>query len=88
MRQSMGRGGSCFDNVASGDFFSTLEHEVLSRRYFAIEAEVRAVITTWCEELNVATTLPGCCRRSSTKSKNASTRRWPNLSRPQQLLTL
>ncbi len=32
IRQSMGRVGSCFDNAAAESFFSTLEHEVLSRR--------------------------------------------------------
>ncbi|WP_434533176.1 DDE-type integrase/transposase/recombinase [Amycolatopsis carbonis] len=31
IRQSMGRTGSCFDNAAAESFFSTLEHEVLSR---------------------------------------------------------
>jgi putative transposase len=46
----MGRVGSCFDNAASGAFFSTLEHEVLSRRHFATKAEARAVITTWCHD--------------------------------------
>jgi putative transposase len=45
----MGRVGSCFDNAASEAFF-TLEHEWLSRRHFATEAETRAVITTWCED--------------------------------------
>jgi hypothetical protein len=35
IRQSMGRVGSCFDNAASEAFFSTLEHEVLSRHHFA-----------------------------------------------------
>ena len=45
IRQSMGRVGSCFDNAASEAFFSTLEHEVLSRHHFATKAEARAVIT-------------------------------------------
>ena len=35
VRQSMGRIGSCFDNAAAESFFSTLEHEVLSRHSFA-----------------------------------------------------
>jgi transposase InsO family protein len=34
VRQSMGRVGSCFDNAAAEAFFSTLEHEVLSRHHF------------------------------------------------------
>lgn len=50
IRQSMGRVGSCFDNAAAESFFSTLEHEVLSRHRFATKAEARAVITPWCEE--------------------------------------
>jgi len=50
VRQSMGRVGSCFDNAASEAFFSTLEHEVLSRHHFATKAEARAVITAWCHD--------------------------------------
>ena len=48
--QSMGRVGSCFDNVASEAFFSTLEHEVLSRHHFRTRAEARAVIVSWCQD--------------------------------------
>jgi putative transposase len=50
VRQSMGRVGSCFDNAASEAFFSTLEHEMLSRHHFATRAEARAVITAWCHD--------------------------------------
>ena len=50
VRQSMGRVGSCFDNAASEAFFSTLEHEVLSRHHFATKAQAREVITAWCYE--------------------------------------
>ncbi len=50
IRQSMGRVGSCFDNAASEAFFSTLEHEVLSRHHFATKAEARAVVTAWCHD--------------------------------------
>jgi putative transposase len=50
IRQSMGRVGSCFDNAASEAFFSTLEHEVLSRHHFATKAQARAVITPWCHD--------------------------------------
>lgn len=50
VRQSMGRVGSCFDNAASEAFFSTLEHEVLSRHHFKTKAQAREVITTWCYE--------------------------------------
>ena len=48
IRQSMGRVGSCFDNAAAESFFSTLEHEVLSRHHFATRAEARAVVLDWC----------------------------------------
>lgn len=41
IRQSMGRVGSCFGNTAAESFFSTLEHEVLSRHHFATRAEAR-----------------------------------------------
>ncbi len=47
MRQSMGRVGSCFDNAAAEAFFSTLEHEVLSRRHFTTRAEAREVLVAW-----------------------------------------
>ena len=40
----MGRVGSCFDNAAAESFFSTLEHEVLSRHTFATKAEAREVV--------------------------------------------
>jgi len=50
IRQSMGRVGSCFDNAASEAFFSTLEHEVLSRHRFATKAQARAVVTAWCHD--------------------------------------
>jgi putative transposase len=50
IRQSMGRVGSCFDNAAAESFFSTLEHEVLSRHTFPTKDEARAVVLTWCHE--------------------------------------
>jgi putative transposase len=50
IRQSMGRVGSCFDNAAAESFFSTLEHEVLSRHTFATKTEARTVIKKWCHE--------------------------------------
>ena len=48
--QSMGRVGSCFDNAAAEAFFSSLEHEVLSRHHFRTRAEARAVVVPWCQE--------------------------------------
>jgi len=50
IRQSMGRVGSCFDNAAAESFFSTLEHEVLSRQHFTTKAEARSVVLAWCHE--------------------------------------
>ncbi|WP_341560563.1 IS3 family transposase [Mycobacterium ulcerans] len=47
--QSMGRVGSCFDNAASEAFFSTLEHEVLSRHHFRTRDQARAVVVPWCQ---------------------------------------
>jgi putative transposase len=48
--QSMGRVGSCFDNAAAESFFSTLEHEVLSRYHFTTKAQARTVVLAWCHE--------------------------------------
>ena len=45
--QSMGRVGSCFDNAAAESFFSTLEHEVLSRRHFKTRKEAQDAIARW-----------------------------------------
>jgi hypothetical protein len=42
--QSMGRVGSCLDNAALEAFFSTLEHEVLSRHHFHTRAQARAIV--------------------------------------------
>jgi len=45
--QSMGRVGSCFDNAAAESFFSSLEHEVLSRHHFRTKEEARKVVVAW-----------------------------------------
>lgn len=45
--QSMGRVRSCFDNAAAESFFSTLEHEVLSRHHFRTREEARQVVVNW-----------------------------------------
>ena len=50
VRQSMGRVGSCFDNAAAEAFFSTLEHEVLSRHTFAIRTDAHKIVLAWCHE--------------------------------------
>lgn len=46
--QSMGRVGSCFDNAAAESFFSTLEHELLSRHTFATPEDAKPVVGQWC----------------------------------------
>jgi putative transposase len=50
VRQSMGRVGSCFDNAAAQAFFSTLEHEVLSRHHFTTRDQGRKIIVAWCQD--------------------------------------
>ena len=47
--QSMGRVGSALDNAAAESFFSTLEHELLSRRQFATREEARRVVAGWID---------------------------------------
>lgn len=47
IQQSMGRTGSCFDNAAAESFFSTLEHEVLSRHHFTTRDEAQQVVVNW-----------------------------------------
>lgn len=47
IQQSMGRTGSCFDNAAAESFFSTLEHEVLSRHHFTTRDEAQRVVANW-----------------------------------------
>jgi len=42
--------GSCFDNAAAESFFSTLEHEVLSRHTFATKTDAKKVIKPWCHD--------------------------------------
>ena len=46
----MGRVGSCFDNAAAESFFSTLEHEVLSRHHFTTKTQARTVVLARCHE--------------------------------------
>jgi len=45
----MGRVGSALDNAAAESFFSTLEHELLSRRQFATRDEARAAVAGWID---------------------------------------
>jgi putative transposase len=50
IKQSMGRVGSCFDNAAAESFFSTLEHELLSRQTFTTPEDAKPVVGQWCYE--------------------------------------
>lgn len=52
IRQSMGRTGSCLDNAAAESFFSTLEHELLSRTKFQTKEEARRRVATWIDLYN------------------------------------
>jgi putative transposase len=48
--RSAGRVGSALDNAAAESFFSTLEHELLSRRRFATKAEARRTVAIWIDQ--------------------------------------
>jgi len=52
IRQSMGRTGSCLDNAAAESFFSTLEHELLSRITFRTKEEARRRVAVWIDTYN------------------------------------
>jgi transposase InsO family protein len=47
--QSMGRAGSALDNAAAESFFSTLEHELLSRRRFTTRQEARREVAAFID---------------------------------------
>ena len=66
VRQSMGRVGSCFDNAAAEAFFSTLEHEVLSRHHFTTKTKPGGSSSpgaTSSTTFDAGTARPGCCHR-------------------------
>jgi hypothetical protein len=42
---------SAADNAPAEAFFSTLEHEVLSRHHFTTKAHARRVVVAWCQDL-------------------------------------
>ena len=48
--QSMGRVGSAHDNAAAESFFSTLEHERLSRRTYTTRVEARQDVARWIDD--------------------------------------
>jgi putative transposase len=50
IRQSMERVGSALDNAAAESFFSTLEHELLSRHTYATRPEARRAVARWIDE--------------------------------------
>jgi len=52
IRQSMGRVGSALDNAAAESFFSTLEHELLSRVTFRTKEEARRRVAAWIDNYN------------------------------------
>ena len=47
--QSMGRVGCALDNAAAESFFSTLEHELVSRRRYRTRDQARADIANWID---------------------------------------
>lgn len=48
--QSMGRVGSALDNAVAESFFSTLEHERLSRRTYTTRVEARRDVARWIDD--------------------------------------
>jgi len=62
--QSMGRVGSCFDNAAAESFFSTLEHELLSRSGFATRADARRAVAAFIERYNTRRRHSACGGKS------------------------
>ena len=47
--QSMGRVGCALDNAAAESFFSTLEHELISRRCWHTRDQARRDIAVWID---------------------------------------
>ena len=47
--QSMGRTGSALDNAAAESFFSTLQHELISRRRWHTRDQARRDIAAWID---------------------------------------
>ena len=47
--QSMGRVGCALDNAAAESFFSTLQHELISRRRWRTRDQARADIAVWID---------------------------------------
>jgi putative transposase len=68
--QSMGRVGSCFDNAAAESWFSTLEHELLSRRCFATRGEARRAVAGFIERYNTRRRHSACGGKSPIDYEN------------------
>lgn len=49
IRQYMGRVGCALDDAAAESFFSTLQHERLSRHCYATRAQARRDIAAWID---------------------------------------
>ena len=47
--QSMGRVGCALDNAAAESFFSTLEHELVTRRHYRTRDQARSDIAAWID---------------------------------------
>jgi putative transposase len=65
IKQSMGRTGSCLDNAAAESFFSTLEHELLSRTTFTSRQEARRRIAGWIDNFYNRTRRHSVCQMMS-----------------------
>ena len=50
--QSMGRVACALDNAVIESFFSTLDHEVLSRQRFKTKDQARREIPAWIDRYN------------------------------------
>lgn len=48
--RSTGRVGSALDNAAAESFFSTLEHELLTRHRYATRVEARRAVARWIDD--------------------------------------
>lgn len=71
--QSMGRTGSCLDNAAAESFFSTLEHELLSRTTFPTKEEARRRVATWIDTYNRTRRHSRCGMKSPIDYETAAT---------------
>jgi transposase InsO family protein len=77
IRQSMGRVGSALDNAAAESFFSTLEHEHLTRVSYATRAEARRGVARWIDEFyNPVRRHSTCAMLSPVDYEHAHAARW------------